>query len=327
MRLVRFEDANGPARVGLRSGDWIADLTGVLARLIIERESVAYDNAVNLAKERIPNSMHDLIAREDEGIADLKKTAAYIHENLEKLWRQSYGAPRVLYRSEEVIIRQPLEVARSINIGANYNAYLSSMQFVQPYEGTSEVFLKLPQSVIGPEDRIKWPVSAKEVCCELELGVILGKKGKRIPREKALDHVFGYTIVNDITAIDLFKRGLGKGREGLPGFYYLALAKSFDTFEPIGPCLSLKDEIPDPHNLKGELRVNHEPKAFGNTSDMRLKVAEIIEYISQDITLYPGDLIPTGAMGNPPQIYVKPGDVVELEIENIGILRNYVSQQ
>jgi len=327
MRVVSFENMRGGARFGLRLGDWIVDLTEAFARLMIERNCVTYDKAINIAMERMPNSMRNLILREEEGMADLTKTAAYLHENLGKLSRPYDEGLKVLYRSEEARLCKPLEVARSINIGANYNTYLSMMQFVQPYEGTAEVFLKLPQSVIGPEEQIRWPVSAKEVCCELELGVVLGKKGKRIPRTQALDYVFGYTVVNDVTAIDLFKRGLGKGREGLPGFYYLALAKSFDTFEPIGPCLTLKDEIPNPQNLKGELRVNGELKASGNTSDMRLRVAEIIEYISRDITLYPGDLIPTGAMGNPAQIYLKPGDVVEMEIEKIGVLRNYVAPQ
>jgi len=133
--------------------------------------------------------------------------------------------------------------------------------------------------------------------------------------------------VNDVTAIDLFKRGLGEGREGLPGFYYLALAKSMDTFEPIGPCITLKDEIPDPQNLEGELRVNGVLKVRGKTSDMRLGVAELIAYLSQDITLYPGDLIATGAMATQeyaPQVQLQVGDTVEMEFARIGVLRNHV---
>ena len=124
-----------------------------------------------------------------------------------------------------------------MNVGANYNAYLAMMKFVAPFKGTVETFWKLPQTVIGPEEDILWPVSSEQVSCEMELGVIIGKKIKRVSKNNALDCVFGYTVVNDVTAIDLIKRGLGEGREGLPGFFYLCLAKSFDTFESIGPCI------------------------------------------------------------------------------------------
>jgi 2-keto-4-pentenoate hydratase/2-oxohepta-3-ene-1,7-dioic acid hydratase in catechol pathway len=115
----------------------------------------------------------------------------------------------------------------------------------------------------------------------------------------------------------------------LPGFFYLCLAKSFDTFEPIGPCITLKDEIPDPQDLNAEYRINGELKVKGSTSDMRLGVAEIIEFISQDITLYPGDLIATGAMATEeyaPQVNVQVGDKIEMEIDRIGVLQSYISK-
>jgi 2-keto-4-pentenoate hydratase/2-oxohepta-3-ene-1,7-dioic acid hydratase in catechol pathway len=226
-----------------------------------------------------------------------------------------------------VTLHKPLDVFRALNIGANYDAYLAMMKFVAPYPGTAEAFWKLPQTVIGPEEGILWPVSSQQVSCEMELGVIVGREGKRISREDALDYVFGYTVVNDVTAIDLFRRGLGEGREGLPGFYYLAMAKSFDTFEPIGPCITLRDEIPDPQDLAGTFRVNGELKVEGRTSDMRLGVAELIAYLSQDITLYPGDLIATGAMATAayaPQVQVHVGDIVEMAFERIGVLQNHV---
>ena len=136
--------------------------------------------------------------------------------------------------------------------------------------------------------------------------------------------------MNDVTAIDLIKRGLGEGREGLPGFYYLAMAKSLDTFESIGPCITLQEAIPNPQDLDAELKVNGVLRVKGSTSDMRLGVAELIEYLSQDITLYPGDLIATGAMATQeyaPQVSVRVGDQVEMEIAGIGTLKNYVVDQ
>ncbi|GAI44097.1 unnamed protein product [marine sediment metagenome] len=212
-------------------------------------------------------------------------------------------------------------------MGHNYPSYAKMGNLVFPYEGTVASFMVTPESTIGPEDIIEWPLSAKEVCLELELGVIIGKTGKRISQANALNHVFGYTVVNDVTGWDIFAKGVGKGREGLPGFYYVIMSKSIDTFQPIGPYIVLKDEIPDPQNISGELRVNGEPQIKGNTREMRLTVAGILEYHTQDITFYPGDVIATGGMaseGVSAHAFVKSGDVAEAELDKIGVLRNYV---
>jgi 2-keto-4-pentenoate hydratase/2-oxohepta-3-ene-1,7-dioic acid hydratase in catechol pathway len=273
--------------------------------------------------------MHDLIRCGEDGLACLRRVSAFLERiaDIELADLRSPGGDRIAYAVDQVALLKPLDVFRALNIGANYDAYLEMMKIVEPYEGTAEAFWKLPQTVIGPEQGILWPVSSKQITCEMELGVIIGRQGKRIPREQAFDHIFGYTVVNDVTAIDLFKRGLGEGREGLPGFYYLSIAKSMDTFESIGPCIALKDEIPDPQNLEGEFKVNGVLRVRGNTSDMRLGIAEMIEYLSQDITLYPGDLIATGAMATAeyaPQVSVQIGDTVEMTFAGIGVLRNHV---
>jgi 2-keto-4-pentenoate hydratase/2-oxohepta-3-ene-1,7-dioic acid hydratase in catechol pathway len=277
--------------------------------------------------------MIDLIRRGEAGVTCVRRASALLDRlaglrgEAELSGASSPSGARIAHAGEQVTLHKPLDVFRALNIGANYDAYLAMMQFVAPYPGTAEAFWKLPQTVVGPEEGILWPVSSKQVSCEMELGVIVGRQGKRISREDALDYVFGYTVVNDVTAIDLFRRGLGEGREGLPGFYYLAMAKSFDTFEPIGPCIAMRDEIPDPQDLAGTFRVNGALKVEGHTSGMRLGVAELIAYLSQDITLYPGDLIATGAMATAayaPQVRVQVGDTVEMAFERIGVLRNHV---
>jgi acylpyruvate hydrolase len=331
MRVVTFRKQASGNRIGLIHGNKIADLRATFEKLLSEKKEIPVERAKDKAREQIPDSMIDLISRGDDSVMCLKQAAEFLSKTNEKGLSLdcSPGGDKIIYDIAEIKILSPLQVFRALNIGANYNAYLSMMQIIEPFEGTAETFWKLPQTVIGPEEEIIWPVSSEQISCEMELGVIIGKKTKRVSKENAFDCVFGYTVVNDVTAIDLIKRGLGKGREGLPGFYYLALAKSFDTFEPIGPCITLKDEIPDPQKLNGEFRVNGELKVKGNTSDMRLKVAEIIEYISQDITLYPGDLIATGAMATKeyaPQVNVHIGDKIEMEIDKIGILRNYVTR-
>jgi 2-keto-4-pentenoate hydratase/2-oxohepta-3-ene-1,7-dioic acid hydratase in catechol pathway len=331
MRVVTFKKDESGNRIGLIHGDKIADLRATFEKSLSGEKEITVDRAKNNARKQIPDSMIDLIRLEDDGVRCIKQATEFLNRSDEKglSLEPSPSGDKIIYDKDEVQILKPLQVFRALNVGANYNAYLAMMKFVEPFEGTVETFWKLPQTVIGPEEEILWPVSSEQVSCEMELGVIIGKKIKRVSKDDALDCIFGYTVVNDVTAIDLIKRGLGVGREGLPGFFYVCMAKSFDTFEPIGPCITLKDEIPDPQNLTAEYRINGELKVKGNTSDMRLTVAEIIAYISQDITLYPGDLIATGAMATEeyvPQVNVQIGDIIEMEIDKIGILRNRIAR-
>ena len=330
MRIVTFKKQESGSRIGLVHGEKIADLRATFEKFLCEEKDVPAERAKDTASQQVPDSMIDLINREGEGVACIEQANEFLNRSEAKRQSLEYsaGGDRIIYEKGEVQILKPLQVFRALNVGANYNAYLAMMKIVEPYEGTVETFWKLPQTVIGPGEGIIWPVSSEQVSCEMELGVIIGKKTKRVSKDNALDCVFGYTVVNDVTAIDLIKRGLGPGREGLPGFFYLCLAKSFDTFESIGPCITLKDEIPDPQDLNAEYRINGELKVKGSTSDMRLNVAEIIEFISQDITLYPGDLIATGAMATEeyaPQINVRIGDKIEMGIDKIGVLRNHIS--
>ena len=329
MRLVTFSEQAGDTRVGLIHGTAVVDLCVAFESILCAEERLPVHQARDAAREAIPCSMTGLIGRGQDGIACVRRVAESLDRisDAELAHSRSPSGERIAHARDNVSLLKPLEVFRALNIGANYNAYLAMMKIVEPLEGTAETFWKLPQAVIGPEEGIVWPSCSEQITCEMELGVIIGKKGKRICVEDALDYVFGYTVVNDVTAIDLIKRGLGEGREGLPGFYYLAMAKSLDTFESIGPCITLSDEIPDPQNLDGELWVNGVLKVRGNTSDMRLGVAELIEYLSQDITLYPGDLISTGAMATDeysPQVSVRVGDQVEMDFAKIGVLRNHI---
>jgi acylpyruvate hydrolase len=329
MRLVNYSEQAGVSKVGLLYGASVIDLRAAFESTLYGEERLPVHKAKDAAVKAVPCAMIDLIRRGQDGVACVRRVAGHLGRisDGELVKGRSPSGDRIAYAKGKVSLLKPLQVFRALNIGANYNAYLAMMSIVEPYEGTAETFWKLPQALIGPEEGIVWPVSSEQITCEMELGVIIGKQGKRISKEDALEYVFGYTVVNDVTAIDLLKRGLGKGREGLPGFYYLALAKSMDTFESIGPCVALKDEIPDPQNLDAELRVNGVLKVRGNTSDMRLSVAELIEYLSQDITLYPGDLIATGAMATEayaPQVKVQVGDRVEMQIAKIGVLRNHI---
>ena len=157
---------------------------------------------------------------------------------------------------------------------------------------------------------------------EVELGVVIGKEAKYIDEEDALDYVAGYCVANDISERDFQAKRSGQWTKG----------KSADTFGPIGPWLVTKDEVPDPQNLAMYLDVNGERMQTGSTSTMIFNVAHIVAYLSQFMSLQPGDVISTGTppgvgMGKKPEaIYLKPGDVMELGIEGLGVQRQGVVQ-
>jgi 2-keto-4-pentenoate hydratase/2-oxohepta-3-ene-1,7-dioic acid hydratase in catechol pathway len=180
-------------------------------------------------------------------------------------------------------------------------------------------FTKAATSVSGPYDSIPWDRSAtQQIDYEAELGVIIGTGGKNISRERALSHVFGYTVINDVSARDL-QFGHKQWFKG----------KSLDGFCPMGPLVVTADEFGDPQRKRITLRVNGETRQDATTGDMLFSVAAIIEQLSRGMTLEPGDIIATGTpegvgLGRTPPVYLEHGDVVETEIEGIGLLRNRV---
>lgn len=180
-------------------------------------------------------------------------------------------------------------------------------------------FTKPPTTVIGPFDDIIWDRQVtQQVDWEAELGVIIGVGGKNIRRDAALSHVFGYTVINDVSARDL--------QSAHVQFFK---GKSLDTFCPMGPVIVTADEFGDPHRKAVKLRVNGVEKQNGNTSDMIFPIDQTIEVLSRGCTVEPGDIISTGTpegvgMGRTPQEWLAVGDEMETEVEGIGTLRNKV---
>jgi len=329
MKVASFTSHGGDLRIGVKVGDGIADLTAALEKYLVDEGGTDPAYAIEVAAERLPNSMLDLIKREEEGQADLRLTAAYISRVAQK--GKTLFSPcgdKITYGLEEVTLLTPVPQLdrRIFNLEYNYPAYEKVYGTIPPKDGTTAMFMMDPETISGPGNAIKWPTTATEVTSAVELGIIVGKDGKRIPESRALDHVFGYTIVNDLTGISIL-RGMGPGDLCLPNGFYFTRAMIMDTFQPVGPFIALKDEIGNPQALKGELRVNGKAVSKGNTKDMRCSVAKLIEFLSQDITLQAGDLISTGAMGTdafPPEASVVVGDTIEAEITEIGVLRNSV---
>ena len=225
--------------------------------------------------------------------------------------------------------------------GSNYHAH-NREKASAPLSGKEpEFFIKTADCVIGPDDEIPYdPVLTRKLDCETELAIVIGKPGRHIPVERALDHVFGYSIVNDVTARD---RQVRRKPDGTV-FYELGRGKVFDGSAPFGPCITTSDEIGDPQQLRLRTRINGELRQSGHTSDMIWRCAELVHFFSVNLTLRPGMVLITGTPAgtawsvdeelggrwNPPEDgeplvkargYNQPGDLVESEIEGIGTLR------
>ena len=175
------------------------------------------------------------------------------------------------------------------------------------------MFFKATSAVIGPNDDVIIPKKSSKSDWEVELGIVIGKEAKYISENQSKDHIAGYCVVNDLSEREFQLERSGQWVKG----------KSCDTFGPIGPYLVTKDEVKDPQNLKLWLNVNGKPMQNGTTQTMVYGVNFLVSYISQFMSLQPGDIISTGTppgvgMGMKPQVFLKPGDVMELGIEGMG---------
>jgi 2-keto-4-pentenoate hydratase/2-oxohepta-3-ene-1,7-dioic acid hydratase in catechol pathway len=198
-------------------------------------------------------------------------------------------------------------------IGMNYHEHAAEVGAPTPTEPV--VFMKAPDTVVGPDDTVLVPRNSVKTDWEVELGVVIGRTARYLgSREEALEHVAGYVLSHDVSEREF---QLDRGGQWDKG-------KNCETFNPLGPWLVTADEVGDPQALGLRLWVNGEAKQNGSTADMVFGVGEIVRYLSQFMTLYPGDLINTGtpagvALGQPePKPYLRAGDVVELEIDRLG---------
>jgi 2-keto-4-pentenoate hydratase/2-oxohepta-3-ene-1,7-dioic acid hydratase in catechol pathway len=222
---------------------------------------------------------------------------------------------------EEASLHPPIaRPGKIVAIGLNYVDHAEETG--QPIPEVPVVFGKYPNTIIGPGAPIRIPPIAEQIDYEAELAVIIGRRARNVPESEALEYVFGYTNSNDVSARDLqFSEGGQWTR-----------SKSIDTFCPIGPYVATRDEVPDPHNLYIRAILNGEVVQDGHTSRMIFSVAEIVSFLSQGMTLEPGDIIITGTppgvgMAREPQLWMKPGDEVSIEIEGLGTLTNPVEAE
>lgn len=206
--------------------------------------------------------------------------------------------------------------SKIICLGLNYLDHNEESGFEKPQRPI--LFSKTPNALTGPFDPIMLPQSCDQIDWEVELAVVIGRTGKRIAAEDALDYIAGFSVLNDVS-----------GRQAQFSDSQWFRGKSFDTFAPMGPALVTIDEIENFQNLKLTARVNGKIMQDGNSADMIFDIPTIIAFISQDITLWPGDIISTGTPSGvgifrDPPVLLKAGDVVECRVENVGTIRNTI---
>ena len=199
-------------------------------------------------------------------------------------------------------------------IGLNYRDHAEESGLAVPK--TPVIFSKFPTCVIAPGEPVVFPSTSEKLDYEAELAIVIGRLAKHVSADRAYDYVLGYTAFNDVTARD-FQFGDGQWQRG----------KSCDTFAPMGATIVTTDEIPDPHMLRITMSVNGQVMQDSNTDQLIFRVPQLIEFITKSITLEPGDVIPTGTpagvgFARKPPFFLKPGDVMDVNIERIGGLGN-----
>lgn len=322
MRLVTFEDRSRRSRIGaLTSDGQIVDLNAAYALYLrdVEKEAAF----ARLADTRVPPVMRSLFEGGDESLRAAGTALQYAQKQGEKVLGPS-GEP-VFYQPGDATLRAPIKPRKFFHTAGNFREHHQEAEkagFSHPVLPWI-VFFQNVDAIIGHEEPVVYPEHlTRELDYELELAVVLKKTGKHFTAEQAQDYIGGYVIFNDITARDIQRREMKSG--------VFSFCKGIDTFCPLGPYIVTADEIKDPHNLAMELRVNGETRQKSHSSKMSVTIPEILANYSA-MGYSAGDVLSTGTVsgvaafsGDPQAWYLKPGDVMECEIEGIGVLRNPV---
>lgn len=304
MRLATFRGGTDAidTRIGVVRGERIVDVA----------------RAALLAGEEPPAELREMQALIAAGEAGLRRVAALLH-----------GAPEeaeLPLASVELVAPLPRPRKNVFCLGRNYAEHAAESLRAAGQEvrlaDYPNVFTKAPTAITGPYADIPYDASVTpELDWEVELAVVIGRAGRHIAKDDVLAHVWGYTVLNDVTARDIQRKG------GVQWFQ----GKSLDASSPVGPWIVTADEVPDPQNLRLTLRVNGETKQEDTTHNMLFDVTTIIETLTRVLTLEPGDIIATGTpagvgFARTPPEFLRPGDLMESEIEGIGTLRNRIME-
>lgn len=269
-----------------------------------------------LAQAIIPAGSVEFLAGGDRSMQKAAEVLTYVKENCSQECVSPTGK-RFVFARDEVKLGAPVQnPLRIICLSHNYYDFCRETGLPVPPE--PRIFSKYNNSLCGPEDPIIYPKMTKCLGYEVELAFVIGKRGRHVPKEKAMDYIAGYTILNDVSASDI----TASDKQVLRG-------KTFDNFAPCGPYLVTKDEVPNPGNLDVKLWVNDTMLQISNTRELIYDVPTLVSFLSQVFTLEPGDIIATGTPGGlakdrKPTTFMNVGDVCTLEIEGLGRLSNVI---
>jgi acylpyruvate hydrolase len=311
MRLVTYQ-REGQIRAGAQLEGKVVDLNRAY-RAVLSRKGDEAELAV--ADARVPSEIISLLKGGDAALEAARQAVAFAQELGAEAGKQG-----IIHTADEVTLLAPvLRPGKVICVGLNYRAHAKEAGMAVP--DYPVLFHKVATSVIGPSQAVLIPRISQKMDFEAELAIVIGKRGKYIPKEAALSYAAGYTCANDISARDLQFRTS-----------QWTTGKMMDASCPLGPALVTRDEVLDPNTLDIKLLLNGRVMQNSNTADMIFSVPRLISYISEIVTLEPGDVILTGTpegIGNTrtPPIYLKAGDTVSVEIKDLGILTNPVESE
>ena len=301
MKLLTYKTSDTEPRLGFIHNNQVIDM----------------EDFGEISNFPLPNDMLELI---DLGFEIIAEITEMISETKENFFEE------ISYEMNEVTILAPIEKPRKniIGIGLNYTEHVAESARTLDTTGKLPqkpiIFTKPPTCVTATNTNIiKNTKLTSQLDWEVELAVVIGKKGKYVPNADAMDYVFGYTIINDISARDCRREG------------QWIVSKGQDTFAPLGPILVTKDEIENPHNLNLSLKVNGVEKQNSNTKFLLFNINDLIEDLSIVFTLEPGDIIASGTpsgvgAGRNPQEWLNDGDIIEATVEGIGTIVNTVKE-
>ena len=322
MKLVTFQTGPNQFRVGALSPDGhVVDLNYAYALYLrdVAREPAPY----RVADARVPSEMRALFEGGDLSLDAAR--AALSHAGGAGLHATAPLGERIFYRPHEIKLRTPIAPRKFFHTAGNFREHHEEAQkagFSHPVLPWI-VFFQNVDAIIGQDEPIIYPDHlTEELDYELELAVVMKKAGRHFSAAEAVDYIGGYVIFNDITARDIQRREMKSG--------VFSFCKAIDSFCPLGPWIVTADEIPDPHDLAMELRVNGKIRQQSHSKKMSVTIPEIVAHYSP-MGYSAGDVLSTGTVSgvaafsdDPKSLFLRPGDVIECEIERIGVLRNPV---
>jgi acylpyruvate hydrolase len=308
MRLLTFVAGDGP-RLGIETGGGVVDLAAAWE---------LFSPSSRGSLPAMPSVMIDFLRSGEPALAAARQVEARFRSP--SPWTvapASPGSPRVFYGHDEFTIVAPIaSPGKVVCLGLNYPEHAAESGEARPT--LPILFAKFANAIVGPGEPIRLPGASGEVDFEAEMAFVIGRRARNVSAEDALAYVAGYTTLNDVSARDLqFETS-----QWLRG-------KTPDTFAPTGPYLVTRDEVPDPQNLDVKLWLNGELMQDSNTCQQIFTVKFLVQHITKTVTLEPGDIISTGTPSGvgfkrKPPVFLKPGDVVRIQVGNLGVLENPV---